>query len=492
MQKEQQQDGATDATSQFDPRELTRLLQDDFFLTYFELVKTLHSHIRRIAAWMEGCSCHEHLMASHKTAWKTHLVLEFPNGSCPLMGCRAVELACGRLDQEVESLNMMAEQELVRQIPSIATSSDGGMILQDLQAGLIHLKIGLSVKFGFWKQLPWSLMGIAHWDKTIAQEAAGRCLFEADHWTPDMREYVMHRVAQRLLKPEGDLRTALEDFARHPQALMAEELRQVVYPWRLIPVVERVIEAQHASVSKRVIGKAFSRPAALSMALRVHEIERLLGTDQEASLLMHLQATKQSEGLAREFSLQCHPDMQPILNNAERRRKGEVFKAAQRVLYRTMLRDQFQDLRNARRRHLKNDMRKGELAKAALRADHTGHHAAAEDDARRWVLRVAMEQHVIALCQEKDRIFSLGVPQGCEPLFFLESTLEDALLLQGSGQASLRDANRSMARNASRVFFSISHTGMGRMKTVPILGALGKLRYQDKVARSVSSLVIAK
>ena len=107
-----------------------------------------------LEAWATTCPCHPDL--------------DVEQTSCVMKGCRAPELAAGRLQEEYARLTSMHYSDLLVHVQGLA-EADKAAILQDYQAAVNHYTYVLRIKCSHWERLPLKLCGLAHGGPKIAQ-----------------------------------------------------------------------------------------------------------------------------------------------------------------------------------------------------------------------------------------------------------------------------------------------------------------------------------
>ena len=79
-------------------------------------------------------------------------------------------MAAGFLTELVQSLLDVANAELFLKPCVLALEEDGrAQLMLDFAAARRYVFFTLRVKTGHWRQLPWILFGMAHWDVDIAR-----------------------------------------------------------------------------------------------------------------------------------------------------------------------------------------------------------------------------------------------------------------------------------------------------------------------------------
>eukprot|EP00971_Amphidinium_carterae_P241980 4804384-Amphidinium_carterae.1 len=76
---------------------LTGVLLDKQFVAYWSLQLALREQLHEFMSWGEGCACHESLLTQHRSSEQAlRAEVRCPPDvpcRCPLMGCRAPEIA---------------------------------------------------------------------------------------------------------------------------------------------------------------------------------------------------------------------------------------------------------------------------------------------------------------------------------------------------------------------------------------------------------------
>jgi hypothetical protein len=141
-----------DGESGFDPKAVTDVLTDRLFTCYVDMVLALFNLIETLSRWFEGCSCHEHLLASvspHRS--KAMLAKEFgldaSIAECPMKGKRAPELAVGSLRGVIDEVWSASRGKLIEKMAAAQLDSQQQfLVMQDVQSGEAP---GISIKGSF-------------------------------------------------------------------------------------------------------------------------------------------------------------------------------------------------------------------------------------------------------------------------------------------------------------------------------------------------------
>ena len=102
---------AGESGPRFKPAELTAVLKCSLFRFYHHMVLQLHNVPAKLAAWLDGCPCHEQLLMEAATSHYRKKALKrdgCPGGTCVCMSCNGWRIVDGKLDQVPQ------QSELVR------------------------------------------------------------------------------------------------------------------------------------------------------------------------------------------------------------------------------------------------------------------------------------------------------------------------------------------------------------------------------------------
>ena len=168
-------------------------------------------------------------------------------GRCVLSSCRVVESVDGKVDEVIDDINQeislsfrhtLAMKDQDGLTPPLA-EQDKAMVISDFTLALSNIKLGVSVKFGWLKNLPWLLAGLAHLDAEKARRFGRVCISIYDKQEPNER----HRISRKFLQEGTVLRDDIASFISGND--MSEVLRIEVAVFHLIPLSDRLIEREH-------------------------------------------------------------------------------------------------------------------------------------------------------------------------------------------------------------------------------------------------------
>eukprot|EP00959_Pyramimonas_sp_CCMP1952_P101318 2119612-Pyramimonas_sp.AAC.1 len=267
--------GGDSKDTSFDKALFSRSLRSVTFHSFLCLVLKLDAMPERLAGWCEGCACHEDLFREkqfkHQSRRRQVIELHFGKShrrSCPLAGKRAPDLAAGYIEEVLSSLSHRGAMELISDVGHSLSADQLGELLQAWHGAIAHIKLCLTLKTGFWQQLPWVLCGLAHRDEPTAQRIA-RDIVDMLTRRPEL--IMHHRLSMPFLM---GFREELEQFANGCRLRDLSEPFQVeVCKLRFVPVVETIIETKHAITTKarKKVGRSGAVIASLSNRLPLAE-----------------------------------------------------------------------------------------------------------------------------------------------------------------------------------------------------------------------------
>eukprot|EP00959_Pyramimonas_sp_CCMP1952_P460744 9480400-Pyramimonas_sp.AAC.1 len=317
---------------QVDPDGITRALGDPVFHGYIKIAFCVERVTSELSSWSSGCACHEHIRRYiSKHTWK--IFSERHSGrrwrTCPLSGCRAPELAAGKLRDVMEVLWGDIEVDLAGVLSSHGSSSSGptsqARIMEAFRAAQVAMNGILYEKLSFWTQLPWMLAGVAHQSEGVAVRIACDALRLFDDLAGE-DDSVHHRITLKLLGPGSsfveDLR-ALAAGTRTRRECSNTFLLELAR-WKLIPVNETSIEGKHASVTSRSCHIPFG-PIRVSlsnrMALFTDGYYRW-GEPWVDSFLEHFEMCRGPTAVPGILQFDTHPELAEFLRRHKSQAKG--------------------------------------------------------------------------------------------------------------------------------------------------------------------------
>ena len=211
-----------------------------------------------LASWCEGCPCHEEAV-NQPTRWMREAKYRQIAGAaasqhrpCPVKGCRAPGVACG---DHLATFDKIYTMEALCIMGSTSSSNlapeDRDSILKEMNIARSVLHQSFSQKAYFWQQIPHLLCGLAHHDPAKARVTAQDCCKQFDMAPVG---HLHHRLSTVFLHPGGALREYVEALAGGGDLSSMPKFVQVaVQRFKLVNVVERRVEADHAKLMRHIL-----------------------------------------------------------------------------------------------------------------------------------------------------------------------------------------------------------------------------------------------
>ena len=337
---------------EFDAEAVGAIIADPFFEAYSEMLQCLQCVVTGAIMWAEGCPCHSVQRKqglSHRAqkladaAWQA----ELGSQACPLAGRRAPELATGMLETVIAELSEKQLGFFSLRRSRRLSEDQWGKIASDFEAGKSHLEAVLVVKLDNWRRLPGMLCGLAHHDKSKAQQAAQACIAEYEKSESSVRSQ-HHELTKKFLTPGTAFRKELEAFAggcapgQEPADLetLSTDFQVEVARLRFIPVVEREIEAKHKDLKHALAALTRHGPARASMALRSNQLWAELAAakpPERDALLQFLDLTRVPQRASAALGFSAHP----LLSIREPNSRSDEVRALEQAVYRCDIAAQF-------------------------------------------------------------------------------------------------------------------------------------------------------
>lgn len=346
---------------------VTETIRSKQWWAYSGMLLKLHELANSLSSWGSGCYCHDWLRVPSGEGpiadmEKFHQIreqmgintandgVEYP---CMMRGKRVVELASGYAGELVATISRRSTAELLVDLVDV-TEVEKGEILNDFEIGKTYATMALTVKLQHWRQLPWLLVSLAHWDAERAQENARLILRTFDESPQDPRLH--HRITWRWLCMGSTLRAQVEAFAQGRPLHELLELKKECQTMMFIPVCERIQEGDH-SILKRHGGCRKVSGAYVSLVHRYREIERLMEQAKgRAQMVKAVVELRSFSTLAHRFHFSKHPLWLSV--QGSRRHKAKVAGA---IIYSTDVASMFSKHDVARQKH-RHRLRTSKLA----------------------------------------------------------------------------------------------------------------------------------
>ena len=209
--------------------------------------------------------------------------------TCPMRGRRCPELAAGRIEELLNWHADLAHADITMLAASL-DAGDKGKLLTDWEKARQALADVLTAKFMNFKNNPYKRIGLAHHDESKAIEC-GQMSYSLAHSAVDagsLRDDIHLLVSLCCIEP-----TILhEQFMLFIQRLRPlremPELQSLRAKLKMIPSVERLIEAKHGRIKKGVLHATHHSGALVSLHLRMPELRRHIADSKATHFFLNL------------------------------------------------------------------------------------------------------------------------------------------------------------------------------------------------------------
>lgn len=348
------------ADAEFNPTELTRILQDRFFRAYFDMVLALATILEELGQWCEKCPCHHDLLCTAdfsrkrkhneedaNTKTKTTIPKLYGSSSsysCPMRGKMFPELVGDGLRQIVSGLASRGSLSLLLAHKPQLTQQQWTMLMRDFEKGKATIDLELSVKLSFCEQLPWRLALLAHTDLAMARRELSKVVYEYDSLPTSLQQH-HHALTRKTLDKSRSIRAEFDAFLGGQNLLDLPQLLELAASFRFVQITERYFEASHAIVKRKVNPNGAGPVVSLTRRLfrLANDISINPGLLDEVA--QHYQVARDLKSLPARLGLAGHPDLSPFCG--QKRVNWKIVKVLNKVLYRTDTAGQFTDVRGA-------------------------------------------------------------------------------------------------------------------------------------------------
>ena len=289
-----------------------------FFWSYRGMWPILVSVIVHGMHWCESCPCH-HTQIKAETFFlrRQAKVLDLGSEQCPLMGCRAPEIACGEVLQFCEMLFADGATEVLLKLCPPLSEEEKQLLVSEYEAGRRHLMFYVTVKLGPWQQLPLKLLGVGHHDERKAREAVAEAFQLFEHYGD---AYNHHGLVNVILMSGGD---TTEQFRLFACGLRARRELPVVNFWaakfRFVVVNARWVEGLHSRIHGMALVRRNATSATVGLTLHSPYSQSFISGSAEnlATLAEAFDLVRTPVMAVRRLGLQCHPVSQEVMRSSE-------------------------------------------------------------------------------------------------------------------------------------------------------------------------------
>ena len=169
-------------------------IQCDLFWAYCHMIDAVGEVLAEVQRFAESCPCHyvqarpEGVARHSRHDRGTDMMRRIGQRLCPLRSCQAPACAAGFIDTLLGRLLSRSSHFLLfHSCMTPLSISDRSTVLQDFAAARSYLEASFLVKCSHWRQLPWILCGLGHWDHQKGRECGKHALrlygsFGSEHW----------------------------------------------------------------------------------------------------------------------------------------------------------------------------------------------------------------------------------------------------------------------------------------------------------------------
>ena len=133
-----------------------------------------------LSHWHDSCACHdEDTTAAEfgRSERQSYYRARAKMAKCAMNGRRAPDMASGAMAIMVRNWLHAMQNVLLIELAAFGVGpGDRGDVMADFNNARRHIWMYFELKFSFWLQLPWALMGTAHHRLDVAWKCARRCL----------------------------------------------------------------------------------------------------------------------------------------------------------------------------------------------------------------------------------------------------------------------------------------------------------------------------
>ncbi|CAE7775438.1 unnamed protein product [Symbiodinium sp. CCMP2592] len=233
----------------------------------------------RLAHWIEGCFCREHILVSQMPASKRRKTMmeESGSGTCCWKGKRLPELACGKMTDLIQYFTSQARTEYISEM--LAAPADVRARLTAIDAlATEQLRVVLEQKFAYAQTIPWvvcaafgAYTGIP-WDRS--KVTTGGAFADA----VSFRAFSGQMLESRQLKAVADSELPLHHYA---------EAWTMVQEYSFCSLAERGAERQHSEIRNAARrGQRYAGPAVVASRKREKQVVAMIGDPQQLQFLV--------------------------------------------------------------------------------------------------------------------------------------------------------------------------------------------------------------
>ena len=260
---------------------------DPGFWATLQVLEGLQSVLTSMESWASGCPCHGNMLEQdrkgrwHRTkGYQKMAGLSDPFEFCPYCGCRAPEIAAGKLVSHTQEVADMVSTEVMLHAFNGVDESMREELTRQWHLGCGVIIVGMNEKLAFWSELPHALVGLASFDDSVVRATARSCLAKF----PYVASSLHHPLSRLFLDPAHEVGFHSETKAVADGASISaqsEAFKLWVFRMRFWTLLETPIEEKHARLSRMMRKDSRVSESTYSTRLRIGEIVRHIEEDPQ-------------------------------------------------------------------------------------------------------------------------------------------------------------------------------------------------------------------
>ena len=196
-------------------------------------------------------------------------------------------IAAGEWELEVQKLAQRASADMLCETVDL-TPQERTTVLTEFNAGQAHITTTLFAKMSAWKQLPLSMLALAHPQEEVAKSSCRKILLQVQHLRSVTRDWqTVHSHISTLASFEEELQSFAGGSCSRLD--LPVRLQHLLAQWCCMKVVETSIEGKHSLVKCRLSKRAAAKPSGplFSTELRFNEFKRRAADKHVFRTMLH-------------------------------------------------------------------------------------------------------------------------------------------------------------------------------------------------------------
>ncbi|CAE7307383.1 unnamed protein product [Symbiodinium sp. CCMP2592] len=271
-------------------KQITEILEDGMHGWMVVWAGKFAEAATRLAHWIEGCFCHEHILVSQPASKRRKTMMEETgSGTCCWKGKRLPELACGKMTDLIQYFTNQARTEYISQM--LAAPADVRARVTAIDAlATEQLRVVLEHKFAYAQTIPWVVCAafggytgipwarckaaISEGFRQYSQATTGGAFVDA----VSFRAFSGQTLESRQLKAFADSELPLRHYA---------EAWTMVQEYSFCSLAERGTERQHSEIRNAARrGQRYAGPAVVASRKREKQVVAMIGDPQQLQFLV--------------------------------------------------------------------------------------------------------------------------------------------------------------------------------------------------------------